>query len=97
MTQQVARHPARSRRRDVTRHRAWMIRAYALALGAGTQVFVLIAATEGFGGSVLAYDLGMGASWLLNLAVAEYMVRRRGIRRPVSRRVVPVAAQASPS
>ena len=27
------------RRRDVARHRAWMTRAYALALGAGTQVF----------------------------------------------------------
>ena len=29
------------RRGDVTRHRAWMTRAYALALGAGTQVFTL--------------------------------------------------------
>ena len=29
------------RRRDIARHRAWMIRAYALALGAGTQVFTL--------------------------------------------------------
>ena len=27
------------RRGDVARHRAWMTRAYALALGAGTQVF----------------------------------------------------------
>ena len=27
------------RRRDIPAHRAWMIRAYALALGAGTQVF----------------------------------------------------------
>ena len=29
------------RRRDIARHRAWMTRAYALALGAGTQVFTL--------------------------------------------------------
>ena len=29
------------RRGDVARHRAWMTRAYALALGAGTQVFTL--------------------------------------------------------
>ena len=85
------------RRRDIARHRAWMIRAYALALGAGTQVFVLTAAKEVFSGSVLVYDLGMGASWLLNLAVAEYVIRRRGRRRPASRRVVTVAAQASPS
>ena len=74
-----------------------MIRAYALALGAGTQVFVLIVAKEVFSGSVLAFDLGMGASWLLNLVVAEYVIRRRGRRRPASRRVVTVAAQASPS
>ena len=32
------------RRRDIARHRAWMTRAYALALGAGTQAF-----TVGFG------------------------------------------------
>ena len=31
------------RRRDIPAHRAWMIRAYAIALAAGTQVF-----TEGF-------------------------------------------------
>ena len=32
------------RRRDIAAHRAWMIRAYAIGLAAGTQVF-----TEGFG------------------------------------------------
>ena len=32
------------RRRDIAAHRAWMIRAYALGLGAGTQAF-----TEGIG------------------------------------------------
>lgn len=31
------------RRRDVIRHRAWMIRGYALGLGAGTQVLTLAA------------------------------------------------------
>ena len=36
------------RRRDIAAHRAWMIRAYALALGAGTQAF-----TEGFGEALL--------------------------------------------
>jgi hypothetical protein len=64
------------RRRDVAGHRAWMIRAYALGLGAGTQVF-----TEGFGEaifgtSVLAGDLAKGAAWLINLAVAEWAIRR---------------------
>jgi uncharacterized membrane protein len=68
------------RRGDVTRHRAWMTRAYALALGAGTQVF-----TQGFGEAVLgtgvlATDLMLGAGWIVNLAVAEYVIRRRGAR-----------------
>jgi uncharacterized membrane protein len=85
------------RRRDITQHRAWMIRAYALALGAGTQVFMLTVAEEVFSGSVFVYDLGMGASWLLNLAVAEYVIRRRRRRRTVSRRSVTVAAQLGPS
>jgi uncharacterized membrane protein len=65
------------RRGDVPRHRAWMTRAYALAVGAGTQVF-----TQGIGGAVfgtgtLATDLSLGAGWVINLAVAEYVIRRR--------------------
>ena len=35
------------RRRDIAAHRAWMIRAYAIGLAAGTQVF-----TEGIGGAI---------------------------------------------
>ena len=52
------------RRGDVARHRAWMTRAYALALGAGTQVF-----TQGIGEAVLGTgelttDLMLGAGWV---------------------------------
>lgn len=69
------------RRRDIVAHRAWMIRAYALGLGAGTQVF-----TEGlgeviFGSGVLAADLAKVAAWLVNLAVAEWAIRRPTVRR----------------
>lgn len=69
------------RRRDVVAHRAWMIRAYALGLGAGTQVF-----TEGFGAAVfgtgvLASDLAKGVAWVINLAVAEWVIRRPAVRR----------------
>jgi uncharacterized membrane protein len=69
------------RRRDIAAHRAFMIRAYALGLGAGTQVF-----TEGFGGAifgtgVLAADLAKGAGWVVNLAVAEWVIRRPARRR----------------
>ncbi len=64
------------RRRDVPAHRAWMIRAYAIGLAAGTQAF-----TDGIGGAVfgtgeLRSDLAKGAGWVLNLAVAEWVIRR---------------------
>ncbi len=78
------------RRRDIARHRAWMTRAYALAVAAGTQVF-----TQGFGEAILGThevtrDLLLGAAWVINLAVAEYIIRRqprrrvRPARRPVA-------------
>jgi uncharacterized membrane protein len=64
------------RRRDISAHRAWMIRAYAIGLGAGTQVF-----TEGIGGAIFGTgevrtDLAKGAGWVINLAVAEWAIRR---------------------
>jgi uncharacterized membrane protein len=64
------------RRRDVTAHRAWMIRAYALGLGAGTQAF-----TEGIGVALVGTgevrtDLAKTAGWVVNVAVAEWAVRR---------------------
>lgn len=65
------------RRGDVTRHRAWMARSYALALGAGTQVLTGAFGPILVGTSVLAHDLTMGAAWAVNLAVAEYAIRRR--------------------
>jgi uncharacterized membrane protein len=64
------------RRRDIAAHRAWMIRAYAIALAAGTQAFSI-----GIGGAVLGHgvtqtDLATGAGWVINLAVAEWAIRR---------------------
>ena len=77
------------RRGDVARHRAWMTRAYALALGAGTQTFTLGIGKALFGTSELTFDLSLGAGWAINLAVAEYVIRRpgrrKGSRRPGSR------------
>lgn len=67
---------------DVARHRAWMTRAYALALGAGTQTFTLGIGHAIFGTSQLTTDLSLGAGWVLNLAAAELVVRRRGARQP---------------
>ncbi|XAS65481.1 DUF2306 domain-containing protein [Micrococcaceae bacterium Sec5.8] len=68
------------RRADVTLHRAWMTRAYALALGAGTQVFTQGIGNAVFGVSELTTDLMLGAGWAVNLIAAEVIVRRSGGR-----------------
>lgn len=77
------------RRRDIDAHRGWMTRAYALGLGAGTQVF-----TEGFteavfGTGEVSGDLAKGAAWVINLAVAEWVIRRARASRPVVAGAVP--------
>jgi len=77
-----------ARRRNFPRHRVWMIRSFAIALVAGTQVFTL-----GFGGAIfgtgdLAQALMLVAAWAINLAVAEWVIRRpariRSRRRPAT-------------
>jgi uncharacterized membrane protein len=73
------------RRGDVARHRAWMTRAYALALGAGTQVFTQGAGQAVLGTTELVNDLALAAGWVINLAVAEYVIRRSARRRTISR------------
>src|SRR5438132_194092 len=69
------------RRRDFTSHGAWMTRAYALALGAGTQVFTMLPWVLIFGpiraGDELPRTVLMTAGWVINLTVAEYVIRRR--------------------
>ena len=65
------------RRGEVARHRVWMLRAYALTLGAATQtvmllpVFLIYGEVEG-----TAFDLVFISGWLINLAVAEVLIRR---------------------
>jgi hypothetical protein len=71
---------------DVARHQAWMTRAYALAVGAGTQVFTRGIGNVVFGTSELATDLSLGAAWGINLAVAEYVIRRSSSRRTIRNR-----------
>ncbi|MCW2762009.1 MAG: hypothetical protein JWR85_2210 [Marmoricola sp.] len=69
------------RRRDIAAHRAWMIRAYALALGAGTQVFTQGIGEAVFGTSELSTALSVSSGWLVNAAVAEWVIRRPAARR----------------
>ena len=62
------------RRRDVTRHREWMMRGYAIGLAAGTQALILMAGEMIAGPpSELSRALLMGAAWVINLAVAEWV------------------------
>jgi uncharacterized membrane protein len=75
------------RRHDVAQHRAWMTRAYALALGAGTQAFTIGIGEGIFGKTVLTTDLSTSAGWIINLAVAEYVIRRPGRRRARNLRI----------
>ncbi|MDX6202394.1 MAG: hypothetical protein QOJ83_1894 [Frankiales bacterium] len=72
------------RRRDIAAHRAWMIRAYAIGLAAGTQAFTGGVAGAIFGTTEVRMDLAKGAGWVINLAVAELAIRRPARRRPRS-------------
>jgi uncharacterized membrane protein len=78
------------RRRDVLGHRAWMLRAYAIGLGAGTQVLTGMAESLIVGQpSELSTALAMGAGWLINLAVAEWAIRRLPAQRARAASVAP--------
>jgi uncharacterized membrane protein len=77
------------RRRDVVGHRAWMIRAYAIAQGAGTQAVVAVVWMVFVGGATgMTRTLLLGAGWVINVVFAEWLIRRR-LRRPAR---TPVAA-----
>ncbi len=67
-------------RRDVPTHRAWMIRGYAIGMGAGTQLFVFLTygLIAGEPDETITIVL-MVAGWVINLAVAEIAIRRRSI------------------
>jgi hypothetical protein len=72
---------------DFVAHGAWMLRGYALGMGAGTQVlthlpwFVFVGGTPGEGSRAVM----MGLAWMINAIVAEYVIRRH-LSAPVSLR-----------
>ncbi|MFD2795382.1 DUF2306 domain-containing protein [Promicromonospora vindobonensis] len=71
-------------RRDFMTHSAWMTRAYALAMGAGTQAvllgpYTLVVGTPG----PVPVTILMTAAWVINAVVAELVIRRRRVRRSV--------------
>jgi hypothetical protein len=65
-------------RRDLAQHEAWMIRAYALAQGAGTQALMFLPVML-ISGPLLgaSRDVLLSAAWVLNIVVAEWLIRRR--------------------
>lgn len=77
---------AAARRGSIAAHRAWMIRAYAIAVAAGTQVFTEGLSEAVFGSGVLQDDLAKASAWLINLGVAEWIIRRPA-HRPRLRRL----------
>ena len=80
------------RTRDIAHHRAWMMRGYAIGLGAGSQAFTnlpwaLIAGKP----KGVTYALLMGAGWVINLAVAEWFIHYR----PMPTRAAPPTLTAT--
>lgn len=65
------------RRRDIPAHRAWMARAYAIGIGAGTQVLTSLPWMLLVGPpDELTRALLLGLGWALNLVVVEIALRR---------------------
>ncbi|WP_326553786.1 DUF2306 domain-containing protein [Micromonospora sp. NBC_01813] len=66
------------RRRDVAAHRSWMIRGYAIGMGAGTQFFTQMAWLAAVGPvTTVGKTSTLTAGWLINIVVAEWIIRHR--------------------
>jgi hypothetical protein len=79
-------------RRSYVAHGAWMTRAYALGIAAGTQALALIPGSILFGAdNEISRAVAMSAAWVINLAVAELVIWRRTVR-ATARRPVAVSA-----
>lgn len=65
-------------RRDIPVHQRWMTRAYALGMGAGTQVFTHIpwSVWPELHGELLR-AVCMGTGWIINIVVAEWIIKRQ--------------------
>ena len=67
------------RQRRIADHRAWMMRSYAITLGAATQtvlllpVFLILGEVRG-----VLVDLVVIGAWGVNLSVAEWIIRHPG-------------------
>lgn len=80
--------------RDFAQHEAWMIRAYALAQGAGTQAVIILPLML-VAGPVVGFtrDVLLSAAWVINVIAAELLIRRR--RRTYARAPSPTSEVAA--
>ena len=69
-------------RGNVAQHRAWMIRAYAIGMGPATISFIMlpIFLITGEAPKGYAADMLFVVSWGINIAIAEWAIRRGQIR-----------------
>ena len=72
-------------RRQFAEHRAWMLRSWAMTAGAITLRLLLPASAMLGLGFYTAYPVIAWLSWLINLALVEYLIRRN--RAPATRHV----------
>jgi hypothetical protein len=79
MTFSIVRGVASLWHHNYVAHGAWMLRGYALGMGAGTQVLthlpwlVFVGGTPGEASRAVM----MGLAWIINAIVAEYVIRTR--------------------
>ena len=66
-------------RRDFTNHGVWMTRAYAIGAGGSTQVFTAAPLFLFFPDYLndLTRAITLGAGWVINFAIAEWVIHRR--------------------
>jgi hypothetical protein len=70
-----------------------MMRGYAIGLGAGTQVLTHIPMLlfPEMVGIELPKAIMMGAGWIINIAIAEWVIRKQRARRAQPRRTSSVS------
>jgi uncharacterized membrane protein len=73
------------RRKNIPAHRAWMMRAYALGQGAGTQAVILAPYALLIGQpNQITRDVLMTAAWVINLVFVEWLLRRQSVPKVVT-------------
>ena len=69
-----------ARRKDYASHGNWMMRGYAIGMGAGTQVFTHLPWLLFFGvPDEFTRAMLMGAGWAINLAVVEWIIYKKQV------------------